>query len=359
MIAFQKHFLRVALAVIFMTLHMVCDASPKKAVNILTRYNYLDSPEINSLVKNKCGVEISSDEYSGDAECFRRMNKAVGLRAYDIIIFPEEIYDLIKQQIKVKNSKLSEVAKKYNSHIKDSYLSCNYPNNVVYFMLSISGFIWDPKIVQISATDSTSSMFSKTKNNIVLLLSSHTALCNLIDDDKKLPRGSYVENFEKIIQDADVYIDEHTNKLYGKNNFAFAFQRSGAIVSAVNSSKNKSLSFLVHPKYSYVQPDLMTELNNKPETQCVARVLASKQALDIVQKKTYYLSPYSTYKSVDDPVFQSIYKPMFDNTCKMQRFNRFFFKNIKEYYEVDGIVDKIFMLPQIVKKHSFLKHKSE
>ena len=343
-----------------MLLCATCNASsPKGTVNILTRQMYLESPEIASIVRDKCGVEISYDEHCSDVECSRIISTSRDFYNYDIIIFPSDMYEIIKGKIKVGYSDLNKVSKKYSADVRSHYLSYGYQDNVAYFALSLSGFVWNPAVIELSEKDSAYLMFKKAKNNTVFLTSNPTAVQNLIDNNQNLPYDSLVGFFNKIIQDADVYIADGYNgsKLYDKDQFAFAFQRSGDAVYVIVNSKNKNLTFLVHPKYSFIVSDMIAELNTRPETLCAARVLASKEVLDIVQKETYCLSPYGTYKLVDEPVFQKVYKPLFDGTHKA-RWLSHFVKNTKDNNKILAIWNKMSVLQQVVKNNSLiLKHK--
>ena len=355
----KNYFLYAIVLLILMVFQTTCNARSNGVVNILTRYGYLRAPEISAIVKNECGVEISYDEYYHSSECLSRLFPRRIPSDYDIAIFVSPLYDLVKKKMKVKNSNLSEVAKNYNSNIRKHYLSDGYPDNVVYFIISLYGFVWNPNIINISPSDSIPSMFEKAKNNIVIVVNSLWGVWDLIDNDRTLSGELLAEKFKKTIQDADIYITNGYNGLYNADNFAFAFQRSGDAIYAIRNSKNKKLAFLVHPKYSYIAPDLIAELNARPETQCAAKVLASKKVLDIVQKNTYYLSPYGTYKSVNDSIFQDIYRPLLNGLYKIQ-WKVTANVNPKVNEELRNMWYKIHMLPQVLKNHSVvLRRKSE
>ncbi len=331
---------------------LTCYASPKGTVNILTRRLYLRSPEIISAVKNECGVEISYDEYYSCYECLRRSATVADFYHYDIVIFPNNIYTLIKSKIKLGKSDLSKVVHEYSEDVRKHYVAGHYPHNVVYFALSLSGFVWDSAVIQLSTGDSIVEMFEKAKNNIVVLNNSRPGLWNLIDNERKVSPQLIAQVFGKVVQNADIYIADGYNELYNQKEFAFAFQRSGEAVSIIKATKNKTLDFIMHPIYSYVSPDMMAELNARPETRCVARVLASKKILDVVQEKNYYLSPYGTYRSVKDPIFHKVYRQLFDRTYHMRWLDASFFKNVRGFAELKDVWDKIYLLPKVVKNYS-------
>lgn len=352
---FKKYFLNIIVTITLIIFQITCDASPKGAVNILVRGDYLRSPEIASEIEDQCGVKISYDRYYSAAECLSRASTGVGFFNYDIMIFPSDIYELIKGKIEIKNSNLNKMANGYSSRIKEHYLAHNYLNNVVYFMLSLSGFVWNSAIVEFSTSDSVFSMFEKAKNNIVIMMDSCPGMRNLIDNKRRLSGGDRIaEVFGKIIGSAEIYITNEYNKLYDRNEFAFAFQRSGDAIHIIKASKNKGLNFLEHPSYSYVTPDLLAELNARSETRCAARVLASKKILDIVQAKTYYLSPYGTYKLVNDPLFLGIYASLFDDGHKIRWSDSLFIRGTKDYTELLNMCGRIYLLPQVQKNHSLV-----
>ncbi|EKE01608.1 MAG: hypothetical protein ACD_21C00090G0014 [uncultured bacterium] len=354
----KKYFWRIAIFVALIMFQTVCNANTKRAVNILTWYDYLRDPEISLIIKDKCGVEISYDEYFHSSECLGRIFSTRVNYNYDIAIFPGYLYYLIKKEMKVKHSTLNEVAKEYSTTIKEHYLSNGYPSNVAYFTIAVSGFVWNTNIIHLSKDDTIYSMLKKAKNNIVILMNAISGIWGLFDDSKSLSGELIAEKFKNAIQGADIYITNGYNVLYNKDNFAFAFQWSGDAICAINASKSKKLDFLEHSKYSNVTIDLLAELNDKKDTQCVAKVLASKKVLDIVQKKTFYLSPYSTYKSIDDPVFQSAYRPLFDGAHK--KLWRRYVVDLKWEKELRSMWYTIHMLPQVIKNHSLvLRHKSD
>lgn len=355
--SFKKSFLGIIIFIV-LVFHMLCYADSKRPVNILSRYNYLNSPEIISTIKKQCGVEVFYDEYYNTNECLDRIDKTEDFYYYDIIMFPSDVYKLIREKITVKNSNLNSAVKGYSKNIKEHYLSCGYPNNVVYFTLAISGFVWNPRVINLLVNDSISLMFEKAKNNIAIVLDDPVGVWNLMNNSKKKPPYDLLaEIFRRTIKNTDIYITNGYNELYNKSKFAFAFQRSGEAAYILKTAKNKSLTFFMHPDYSYVSPELMAELNTRPETRCVARVLASKKILDVVQKETYYLSPYGTNKSTADPIFQNIYKQLFDGTYKVRWLDSIFVKNSKEFSAIKNMWIAIHQLAQVMKNNFLvLKH---
>src|SRR3990170_1517812 len=146
----KKSFRYFIISLILTAYQVPCDAA-KGTVNILTRQGYLKSPEIASAIRNECGVEISYDEYDSGLECYKKFSTAAeNFYYYDIIIFPALVYELIKQKTAIKNSDLNKVVKEYSHDVKSHYLLQNYPSSVVYFTLPFFGFVWNPKVIELS-----------------------------------------------------------------------------------------------------------------------------------------------------------------------------------------------------------------
>lgn len=314
----KNKFLFSALLIIFNIVSLDCYALSPDSINVLTWWGYLDSPEINEIVKSECNVTISHDTYYTNDEFLRRMttNKS----SYDIVIFSQTIYNLVKDKIPKNNVDLTDISKKFNPTIKMEYLRQKYPPNIIYFMHSLSGFLWNPKVINITDHDSIQDIFKKAGKNIVVLIDDPVEIWNLINIAYPIKKDSVhlaSENFGKLVQDATVYMTNNYNQTYNQNNFAFAFGWSGDAMVYMQQSTQK-LNFLIHPKLSYISSDMLAAMNKKNNTICVAKVLLSKRVLDIVQNNTHYFSPYADYKTINQPVNQDIYKIIFKKLPQMK-----------------------------------------
>ena len=322
----KKIFLCVIILLIFSQISAA--ANKKNAVNVLTWWNYLNYPEVSEVVKKECGVDLHYDEYFSISEFLRRFNAHKD--SYDVIIFSNTIYKLLEDKIKRKDSDLYKVSDQYDRCVKNHYLSNKYAANVVVFVLSFPGFLWNPKVMDLSKDDTIFSIFKKAKDNVVVLIDDPVEVWALINQKvnqevlrnnfpslKKYSEAVPLGSLKKLIQSAVIYVADGYNKLYDKDNFAVAFQWSGEVVYILKKMK-KELKFILPPTLSYISSDMLAELNTRPATRCVAKTLASKKVLDIIQEKTYYLSPYGTYKSVTDPAFRYVYDQLDRNMCKLK-----------------------------------------
>lgn len=331
-------------------LFQVAKARETGVVNIITWFDSLRSPKIAALIKKECGVEISYDEYYFANESIWRFTKPAELYDYDIAILPSETYEVIKDKIRLKKVDLYLVSQEYEQNIKKHYLAKKYPSNVVYFTISVTGFVWNPSVISLASSDSLFEMFTKAGKNIVVMVNSCPRLKHLTGETT----AGYAKEFGRVIQDAQLYITNGYNDLYNRHNFAFAYQFSGHAITSLKQATNKSLAFFVHPKYSHFSANLMAALNTRPETICVAKVLASKQALDIVQSKTYFLSPYGTYCSVNDKIFQNVYTDLFKNNYKIKWSDLFIEEDPMKYGFVANSCNDIFLLPHVREQNTLV-----
>lgn len=286
-------------------------AQDKPSVNVLTWFGYLKAPEIASLVEQECGVTLSYDEYYSNEEFLRRWKS--NKDNYDIIIFANLLYEGIKDQIAVSNSNLAEVSKNYHPVIKEHYDSGNYPPNTVFFSHSLMGFLWNPERIHLSEKDDMFTVFKKAEKNRVILIDDpvevrnmiHLALNNQTDTVLNL------NNMQKLVQSSQVTLSNDYNKIYENTEFAFSYLWSGEAVIDTKKS-GKPYQFLMHPKTSFICTDLLAVINKKTSSNCVAKVLTSKQAMTILQNDSYYFSPYGDFTNVTDEAFRVIYQKTFE-----------------------------------------------
>jgi hypothetical protein len=303
-----------------------CFAEKEQSVNVITWWGYLDSPEVAQEVKKQCHVNLSHDTYYTNNEFLRRVN--TNKTRYDIIIFTQTIYDLVKNQIPKNKVNLAAISEKFNPIIKSHYKQSQFPPNVIYFMHSLSGFLWNPNVINLSSQDSVEDIFKKADKNIIVMIDDPLEVWNLINKAYR-PKNiinlkNYNESvqinsdsFKKLIQIATAYTSNNYNQVYDQKNFAFAFGWSGDAIVYMKQAK-KSFKFLIHPKLSYISSDLMAAMNDDPKTVCAANVLMSKKVLDIVENNTYYFSPYGDYQTVNDSFYKSIYQEVFKKLSTIQ-----------------------------------------
>lgn len=303
---------------VFVTSNAVAIEKSKTIVNILTWWGYIDDKKIEQQIENECHVKISYDEYYSSNEFLRRWSNQKN--NYDVIIFSNTLYKLLKNDIKIKQSSLRKQSEHYNNIIKNHYRASHYLPNVVYFLHSLSGFLWNPDVVTLNSKDTLESIFNKTKTNTVVLLDDSIEASMLVSlnnahDSLTKPKSPLanvqsnslsIDAFNKLTKNNTVYITNDYSRIYLKSDFAFSYAWSGEAINDLKGS-GKNYKFLVHPHLSYVSTDLLAELNTKPEVHCVAKMLSSRSTLSQLQNKTFYFSPYANREEVTDPFFKSIY----------------------------------------------------
>lgn len=315
LMSYTKYALKLFL-ILMVTVSISSYAAKDNSVNVIAWWGYLDSPEIVKKVKARCNVNMSYDTYYTNHEFLRRVrtNKS----NYDIIIFSNTIYDLVKNQIPKTNVNLAKFSRKFHPVIRKKYIESSYPSNVVYFMHSLTGFLWNPKVINLNSSDTVQDIFRKAGKNIVVMIDDPAEIQNLIHNTYKSQHGTdyqktdlTTETFKKLVQDATVYVVNNYNQVYDQKSFAFAYGWTGDAIVYMKQT-NKEFKFLIQPQLSYITTDLLAAMNDNSETACVANVLMNKKVLDIVQNNTYYFSPYGDYQVVNSPVYQSVYRDVFD-----------------------------------------------
>ena len=289
----------------------------KPYVNILTWWGYLNlTPEQIKEAEKKCNVRISYDTYYSNRQFLNRFDNSKF--SYDLIIFSQTILNTIQKKINLPQSKLYMASNEYLPTIKQHYMKEKLPHNVVYFLHSLTGFLYNKNLISINTKDSVKQIFAKAGNNIVVMIDdpveANFLISLLLHNSQTLSMKKANQftlswdNFKKIIQSSNVIITNVLDHIIKLPNFAFAYQWSGDAVLEMQKQHNSKMKFLVHPKLSYVSTDLLAELNLNQSTQCVANTLSSQKYLDVLQKKTFYFSPYGIHSDIKNPFFKAIYK---------------------------------------------------
>lgn len=299
----------------------------KPVVNVLTWWGYLDKPWIKNTVEKACKVTLSIDEFYSNTEFLRRWRE--GNNRYDAIIFSDTTYPIIKQDIDSKYGDLREQTKQYNKHIRARYLKVGYPKNVVYFVQSVMGFVWNPSVVTLTSQDTIFSIFKKAKSNIVVLVDDPMEINHLLGGEK--PDFLNLHNLRNVLQDTTVYVANDFGEIYKKQNFAISYTWSGEGLLYLKAIKNKEYKFFVKPELSNISSDLLAVLNDRDETDCVGKTLTNRNFLTRFQNETFYFSPYGNGDHIRDNSFKAIHDFYLEN---LPKFSWTKAPNLKEFYEL-------------------------
>lgn len=314
-------FLKKIIRIFFMALVLLGSATTfagqaKQTVNILTWWGYIDgSSPITKSIENECNVEISYDEYYSNDEFFQRVFQTD--TSYDIIIFSQTVLNSVKEKLGRKNSNLHAASKNYYPLIKDKYLKSSIPNNMVYFAISLTGFLYNPEVIKIEKDYSLEKIFKDAKNNIIVIIDDSSEanylIRSLVNEGEYSDRNlgalhsySLWEIFNGLFQGKSVFITNKLNNIVKNPHFAFGFIWSGEAIELISKVNNK-LKFLVHPKLSYLSTDLLAQINEKKSTKCVAEKLSGEKFLEYLQNNTFYFSPYMTRPKTSNEYFLNTY----------------------------------------------------
>ena len=299
-------------------------------VSVLTWWGYLDNSWISEMVDSECGVKLSYDSYNSNEELIRRWNE--GKSKYDVLIFSNTIYSALKKEIILKNSKLYRNAEHYHPVIRQQYEKSHFPRNVAYFLHSLTGFIWNPRIINLVDTDNVVGVFQKAKSNMTVIIDDplETQMLLFSEDSSLVDKNSILtyHKFKKITQNSKVFISNQLNQVYDQDNFAFAYQWSGiAIAELIKQPKYK---FLINKNLSYVSTDLIAQLQDNKPAACVANLFSSKKFLSKMQNDAYYFSPYGNADNISNAQFRAIYKDFLTQISKLSWIRPISLSQLKE-----------------------------
>jgi len=295
-------------------------------VNILTWWGYLDKPWVPAYIRKKCNVDISFDEYYTNDEFQNRWKN----QKYDIIIFEDTFYEVMKGEIKDKGHDMSSVVNDYNPIIKKQFLSRHYEKNVLYFFQSTTGVLWNPNLIHPENFANVDEIFKSAANHGIVILDDPQTILTVFGN--KNSQDPY-RNFYNLVKDKKIYIGNDFGKILESQDFSFSYVWSGDAIFYVNNS-HKAYQFLIRPDISYISSDLITQLANNSESTCVMKTLSSKEFLTKLQHDTYYFSPYGSIGTVKSKQYRDIYDQYLKNLSRLKWINAVSEENYeKEYNE--------------------------
>ena len=177
-------------------------AYSKDQVNVLGWWGYLDSEEIQEEIEKKCNVSFSYDEYYSNDEFLRRWNNSKK-GDYDIIIFSETIYNVVRDRIDDKNGELYKEKERFLPIIKKRYEQKRFASNVLFFAHSLTGFLWNPRIITLSDSDDIKQIFYKAKGKYKLLIDDPVEVGLLVEEAyrNESNSGFTMEKFFSLMRD--------------------------------------------------------------------------------------------------------------------------------------------------------------
>lgn len=263
--------------------------SSRPTVNVLTWWGYLTIDGIRETIEQSCDVNLSFDQYFSNSEFLRRWRQKED--RYDLIIFSDTIYPSVASGIKRKGIVIDDIASKYHPDVQKKYKQKKYPKNVLFFIHSLTGFLWNPKTVSISRDDTVEIIFEKASGKLIVLLDDALEVNTLLfeKDKNEVLRDQRIVD---LLQSRNVFFTNEFQTILSKENFAFAYSWSGDAIAHKNRSELKHLRFLVHPALSHVSTDLIAQLKSTTGAECVVRTLSSEAVVNQIAEATNYVSPF-------------------------------------------------------------------
>ena len=261
----------------------------EETVNIITWWDYID-PDIVQSVETQCNAKVSIDEYYSDPEFLRRIDG----QQYDIAIYSDTVYGKFTKSVQSSQKDLqSEFVPQYLESVQENFQLGHYRSDTVYYQLSITGLLWNPRLILLSKDDTVEAVFEKAKGKTVVMLDEHVEVLYLLS--KKNVSGeadlSSISGVSNLFNGVNINVTNALANLTTKDDFAFAFTWSGEAIEHINSV-SPDFRFLVHPTLSHVSKDLLTLISDSDIAECVARNLSSKEHLNRLTQTYFYFSPY-------------------------------------------------------------------
>ncbi|MBA2710144.1 MAG: hypothetical protein H0U57_06095 [Tatlockia sp.] len=291
------------------------DLNPKKIVNVIAFYGFLEDPKIKNAVERQCNVKFSHDSYYTNAEFLHTFHKQKDY--YDVMIFSNMIYGTIKNQLpNIVNSNLWKSSDDYYPYFKKYYLTHNYTHNTAFFTHAIVGFMYNPELINITPNETMRDIFKSAKDNNVILVDDSGEIGNLLtightnDNNIKKNNDETVsltyKNLKSMTQKSKVYITSDFNKIYDSKKFALSYIWSGDALLYIKKT-GKPYKFIIPSNASSICTDLIVQMKDTAETSCVANVLQNQSTLKYFENNTYYFSPY--FKNhINDKSYLELYE---------------------------------------------------
>jgi spermidine/putrescine-binding protein len=311
---------------------MTANASVKQSVRVLSWWGYIDpkSPETIE-VEKKCNTRISVDEFYSNAEFLDRISGQDKNPTYDILIFSDTIIKSSQTKfIESLKTKINRSSKEYNSDVNNFYQNRNYNPSTAVFQISLTGFLVNKEKVSISSKSKLKEFFSKSPDNIFVLLDDHVEIATLLkkwecdESSNGCSRNSNrifpsEEKLKNLIGKSKLVISSDLADITKHPKFAVAYTWSGDALQKLAAQKN--LEFMLHPSLSHTSMDLLTLASQSPEASCVANYFSSKAYLNSVSIRTKYFSPFGAVPT-EDKNFENLQREFFARFSSLGRIHR-------------------------------------
>ena len=228
----------------------------QSSVKIITWWGYLEnkSDDVQKIEK-KCNAKLSIDEFYSNSEFIDRINKSKNTnKSYEIMIYSDTVSEILQDAVN-KKQVLDVDLRNYNSAIHSYFLEHKLGKNTGIFQLSLTGFLYNKKNIEINEIDSLDSIFRKVGSKVAVLVDDqveivtllrrwqcekHPATCSKIFPDF-FPTD---ESLKSLFGTAKTLITADLGTVDRHPDFALAYTWSGDSIARVE--KNKNLGFVIH-----------------------------------------------------------------------------------------------------------------
>lgn len=294
---------RIRLRALLIATSMFGASLAKGDVNVLSWWGYIDKPSIDMLEK-RCKTKISLDEFYSNAEFLRRWQAQAN--SYDVAIYSHTVHHFVDASGASKKADLRGLTRSYAPKFKAQYEREKLPQNTVYFLMSLTGFIWNPANIQISDRDSLEDIFARAKQKLVVLINDPVEINKLTSfagkGQKKLTQQNREELLFGMLSGTRFLITNDIKRTLDDPSFAFAYTWSGEALNHIAARKDGT-KFTLHPALSHVSKDFLALYSDKPEARCVAETLGSSSYIADMQPSTLYHSPYGKNRNIGNADF--------------------------------------------------------
>ncbi len=280
-------------------------SNPSKIVTVLSWWNYLDKEWVGRNVAKACNAELAVQSYK-DANEF---SKNFELKNYDLTIYESSQFKEVESEIPPNSLfKLKKRKEQYHPEIERIYDKFVNDKNTALFFISNTVFLYNPKNLNISNSDTIETIINKLKSKgsvSSLIIPDDPVIINtIIEQETKKPMTT--AQFSKIFDYNNLVI---SNDFIDYMDMGAFFAWSGEAIYHKELAKKEGITLKIQtiPRYSYVTADLISLLSESKEASCVADLFSSKQFLQKLQENTYYYSPFANYEKIKNLDHKKLY----------------------------------------------------
>ena len=309
-------FLLVLLALVLLPNGGVAKNSSDQTVNVLTWWGFLDQADLIKRIERRCKTKVSFDAFYSPSEFLKRfLEKKV---AYDVIIYPDSVFQAVFPHLTEAGTNLSALSQAYHRNVQRMYRTEHFPSNTIYFSLSLTGFLWNPKAMVIGEKDGVAQFFEKSRGKLIAILDDQIEAESLLAGAGLAVQPPSLDPIRKLFTGSKVVITNEMGRIVERADLAFSYTGSGTALSEIINNR-RNLRFASNPELSHISRDLLSILNDRPETVCTGIRLGTKWFSRKLEERAFVFTPYGVNKKIEHPAYTELAKGFFKNLRKYKR----------------------------------------